>query len=50
MPWQEVSTMSLHHEFVVLAETEEANVSALCQRFGISTKTGYIRENGVGDN
>lgn len=41
MPWQEVSTMSLRHEFVVLAETEEVNMRALCQRFGISPKTGY---------
>lgn len=41
MPWQEVSTMSLRHEFVLLAESEGANMSALCCRFGISPKTGY---------
>ena len=40
MPWQEVSTMSLRHEFVLLAESEGANMSALCGRFGISPKTG----------
>ncbi|MBU1190869.1 MAG: IS481 family transposase [Gammaproteobacteria bacterium] len=41
MPWQEVSTMSLRHEFVVLAEAKETTMRALCQRFGISPKTGY---------
>lgn len=41
MPWQEISTMSLRHEFVVLADSEETNMSALCRRFEISPKTGY---------
>lgn len=41
MPWIEVSTMSLRHEFVQLAGQEGANVRALCRRFGISPKTGY---------
>lgn len=41
MPWHEVSTMSLRHEFVVLAASEGVNMSALCRRFGISPKTGY---------
>jgi transposase InsO family protein len=41
MPWQEVSTMSLRHEFVLLAMQPEANMSELCRRFGITPKTGY---------
>ena len=41
MPWQEVSTMSLRYEFVKLASQEDANMTQLCQRFGISRKTGY---------
>ena len=41
MPWQEVSTMSLRHEFVMLARQAETNVAELCRRFGISRKTGY---------
>ncbi len=41
MPWQEVCTMSLRKEFVMLASSEGANRAALCRRFGISRKTGY---------
>ena len=41
MPWQEVCTMSLRKEFVMLASYEGANRTALCRRFGISRKTGY---------
>lgn len=41
MPWQEVSTMSLRKEFVMLASIEGANRAELCRRFGISRKTGY---------
>lgn len=41
MPWCEVTTMSLRHEFVLLAEQPAANIQALCRRFGISRKTGY---------
>src|SRR5258706_5101008 len=41
MPWQEVCTMSLRKEFVMLASSEGANRAALCRRFGISGKTGY---------
>ena len=33
--------MESRAEFVGLAGAEEANVSALCRRFGISRKTGY---------
>lgn len=41
MPWQEVSTMSLRQEFVMLAMREGANVRELCRGFGVSPKTGY---------
>lgn len=41
MPWQEVLIMSQRREFVMFAGAEEANVSALCARYGISRKTGY---------
>jgi transposase InsO family protein len=41
MPWQEVSTVRLREEFVLLASREGANKEALCRRFGISHKTGY---------
>lgn len=41
MPWQEVSTMLLRKEFVMLASRKGANRAMLCRRFGISRKTGY---------
>jgi transposase-like protein len=41
MPWAEVSTMSLRHEFVVLSVKPGANMAELCRRFRISRKTGY---------
>src|SRR3989304_5639978 len=41
MPWQEVSTVLLRQEFVMLASVEGANVRALCSRYTISPKTGY---------
>jgi transposase InsO family protein len=41
MPWNEVCTMQLREEFVSLASQEGANVSRLCQHFGISRPTGY---------
>lgn len=41
MPWQEASTMSLRSEFVTYARQPDANIRQLCQRFGISPKTGY---------
>lgn len=41
MPWQEVSTMALRQEFVMLASQEGANRRGLCRRFGISPPTGY---------
>lgn len=41
MPWQEVSIMSQRREFVMFAQADQANLSALCKRYGISRKTGY---------
>jgi len=41
MPWREVDTVTLRSEFVMLAQQEDCNISALCEFFGISRKTGY---------
>lgn len=41
MPWKKADLMSLRKEFVTLAMKEGANISRLCDRFGISRKTGY---------
>ena len=41
MPWQERSVMSQRQEFVVFAQQEGATISALCDQYGISRKTGY---------
>jgi transposase InsO family protein len=41
MPWKECDVMSLREEFVVMASKEGANLSSLCERFGISRKSGY---------
>lgn len=52
MPWKEVTVMSVRMEFINLASMDDANVSELCRRFGISRKTGYkwlrrFNENGI---
>jgi transposase InsO family protein len=41
MPWREETIMSLRYEFVQLANGEDANISALCERFGVTRATGY---------
>ncbi|AOZ04300.1 IS481 family transposase (plasmid) [Cupriavidus sp. USMAHM13] len=41
MPWSPRDTMSLRHEFVLLAQQEGCNRRQLCQRYGISPQTGY---------
>ena len=41
MPWEVDSAVSLRQEFVTFAAGADANVSALCRRFGISRQTGY---------
>ena len=41
MAWKECDRVSLRREFVSLASVEGAKFSVLCERFGISRKTGY---------
>ena len=41
MPWKVLSAMSNRQEFVSFASLPDANVAALCRRFGVSRKTGY---------
>ena len=41
MPWKESTCMTQRREFVFLANVSDANLSLLCDRFGISRKTGY---------
>jgi len=41
MPWKEVTKVSLREEFIQLVLREDSNISALCQRYNISRKTGY---------
>lgn len=41
MPWKALTAMSLRLEFVNFAMNEDTNISELCQRFGVSRKTGY---------
>ena len=42
MPWEEVTVMSLKREFISLATNDSGfNFGHLCDRFGISRKTGY---------
>lgn len=41
VPWEEVTIMALRQEFVAEACQEGANMSVLCQQYGISRKTGY---------
>lgn len=41
MPWGVVSLMSLRQEFVRLCEGKAVSFTELCQRYGISRKTGY---------
>ena len=41
MSWKECDRVSEREEFVVLASVEGANMSRLCDRFGVARKTGY---------
>ena len=41
MPWQECSVMNSRYEFLSLVTQPGSNFSQLCNRFGISRKTGY---------
>jgi transposase InsO family protein len=42
MGWQEMSVTDQRQEFVMLASLSGANVSSLCERFGISRQTGHL--------
>lgn len=41
MSWKVGTEVDRRREFVALAESETANMTELCSRFGISRKTGY---------
>jgi transposase InsO family protein len=41
MPWKEITPMSERREFVSLARRQQANVSEICRRYGVSRKTAY---------
>lgn len=42
MPWKKEETvLSIRKEFVSLADREHVNMTQLCNRYGISRKTGY---------
>jgi len=43
MSWKETSVMEQRKEYAMLAAQEGANINELCQRYGISRKTGYKR-------
>jgi transposase-like protein len=41
MPWEHVTVLEQREEFVLLAGREDANISELCRRFGVSRKVAY---------
>lgn len=41
MPWTERRVEMLREDFIALSMQEDRNMSALCEEFGISRKTGY---------
>lgn len=41
MPWETKTTMDQRKEFILEASVEDANISQLCMKYGISRKTGY---------
>ena len=41
MPWMERRVKMLREEFITRSMEEDRNISALCEEFGISRKTGY---------
>lgn len=41
MPWEERTVEKSRSEFIEEVEQEEATVTAICQEYGISRKTGY---------
>ncbi len=41
MSWETKTVMEQRKEFIIAASEEDANISKLCRKFGISRKTGY---------
>jgi len=41
VPWKVQLPMSIRQEFIVFATQADANIAALCRRFGVSRKTAY---------
>ena len=41
MSWETKTVMEQRKEFIIAASAEEANISELCRKFGISRKTGH---------
>ena len=41
MPWKEMTVAASRREFVALASRRDRNMTRVCERFGISRKTGY---------
>ena len=41
MPWETITVMDQRKEFILEASAEDANISQLCAKYGISRKTGY---------
>ena len=41
MPWKEMKIVEQRVEFIRAVERDEHSFSTLCERFGISRKTGY---------
>jgi len=41
MPWQEVCPMDEKVRFIGALRAQEESMTELCERFGISRKTGY---------
>jgi len=41
MPWREATPMSERSEFLSFVSRRDLTMSALCQRYGVSRKTGY---------
>ena len=41
MPWKEITPMTERREFVSFAQQQQANVSEISRRYGISRKTAY---------
>jgi transposase InsO family protein len=41
MPWKECSIVSERQELVLLMQQPQANITALCRRFGVSRKSAY---------